>query len=107
LASGKINENWTHNRRYGENDQVSNLIDFQEHSVENVAEALEWEDIDRYGLIGRVSQLEPSKSVLTIHQVLSFMMDDSTNNDPLVAAIEKIRPNFRPKMPAHGRPHGP
>ena len=73
------------------------LIDFRElsgeHSGENMAEVV-WETLKRYDLIGRVSSSEiiiavRPVSVKCLLQIISFVMDNATNNNTLVAAIEQ------------------
>ncbi|KAF8510829.1 hypothetical protein BU17DRAFT_55099, partial [Hysterangium stoloniferum] len=44
-----------------------------EHSSENMVEAV-WEMLTQYGLIG---------------QIIAFVMDNATNNDTMVVAIEQ------------------
>jgi len=71
------------------------LIDFRElqgeHSGENMAEAV-WETLKQYGLIGQVSLAEYHTSTgdeIYLSKVIAFVMDNATNNDMLMAAIER------------------
>ncbi|KAJ7442860.1 hypothetical protein FB451DRAFT_1019775, partial [Mycena latifolia] len=66
------------------------LIDFQEligeHSGDNMAEIV-WKTLTDYGLtVTFFSRWWNSLS----SQVISFMMDNATNNDTLVEAIERM-----------------
>ncbi|KAL1671187.1 hypothetical protein EV122DRAFT_226994, partial [Schizophyllum commune] len=70
------------------------LIDFQElvgaHSGENMADVV-WKTLKTYGLEGKASQqlaLVGLADQRRMH-VITFMMDNATNNDTMVAEIER------------------